>query len=75
MRCELNGCFEKAYHRTSCCHVPLCDDHYIIYDCASCDGSSFCEICIDCGNGYLCDKCKRYLCDDCNVEGNSCNCN
>lgn len=71
--CEVCGCFEKAgYDYTPCCHVRLCNAHFDeLYECYYCN-IKCCDICIEQGNGILCNKCTEYCCEYCDKEYHKC---
>ena len=73
--CEAGCCVNSGEQYTPCCHVPLCDEHYddLIHQCHNCD-SEWCETCIDYGNGYICSKCKNFVCYDCERDDNVVKC-
>lgn len=79
IECEVCGCFNSANEDfTRCCHVRLCDDHNKMYAacCISkCENSftEYCKICLEI-NSYVCNTCGLTLCDDCNIEENTCEC-
>ena len=75
MSCEVGSCAEEiCYKRTSCCHVPLCDNHYdeLVknrYCCEDCSGDEICDACFDI-NGYMCSYCECGKCPCCRFRDN-----
>ena len=73
--CEAGSCFKVYESHTSCCHVPLCDEHEesLIFHCSICFDEKWCLVCINRGNGYYCKTCDMFLCPWCSSE-NTCKC-
>ena len=82
--CGRVDCSKYAKHITDCCHERVCSKHHQMYTCyygnddtdaEFCIGDEeFCIVCINCGNGYLCNKCGKYFCDGHNTEKYVCDC-
>jgi hypothetical protein len=75
--CGIAGCFNDYTEYTSCCHEPVCKKHFKEYAChvKSCDDNdTYCEICAG-ANGYICNDCDKFFCDEHNTKKYLCKCN
>jgi len=72
INCEVTGCNKQMFDYTSCCDIPLCESHYVMYpSCSrkSCNANDeyMCIVCLD-RNVYYCPRCMITFCDDCNTK-------
>lgn len=70
--CAVCDCCTKSNSITSCCHISVCSLHKP-FTCECCN-EEFCIACINAGNGYLCDECNKFYCDEHNSINYVCNC-
>ena len=71
--CEYVQCSNKIYNYAPCCHVPLCEKHYSVWECCvgGCD-EVMCKECLK--DGFKCKRCRKVYCCEHNTSPFVCNC-